>query len=54
MLTVHAVEHNGRLRKYYHITPLGLARLEAFRAEWEELAAIYQFVERGTSSDDKS
>ncbi len=54
MLTVHAVEHNGRLRKYYHITPQGLARLEAFRGEWEELAAIYQFVERGTSSDDKS
>ena len=27
LLTVHSVEHNGRLRKYYHITDAGRAQL---------------------------
>jgi PadR family transcriptional regulator PadR len=46
-LTVRSVEHNGRLRKYYHITPAGLERIAAFREEWKELLSIYQFVVRG-------
>ena len=44
MLTVFTQEHNGRLRKYYAITPLGLARLEDFKREWKELLSIYRFV----------
>ena len=44
LLTVRTAEHNGRLRKYYHITPAGLERIEAFRKEWEELLSIYRFV----------
>ena len=44
MLTVRASEHGGRLRKYYHITDLGLTRLEEFREEWREVMSIYQFV----------
>lgn len=44
MLTVHTVEHGGRLRKYYHITAAGLARIEAFREEWREIMSIYRFV----------
>ncbi|MBQ8309946.1 MAG: PadR family transcriptional regulator [Clostridia bacterium] len=47
-LTVRSVEHNGRLRKYYHITPSGLTRLSAFAEEWKEIMSIYQFVIRGT------
>ncbi len=43
-LTVRTAEHNGRLRKYYAITPLGLARLEDFKREWKELLSIYRFV----------
>ena len=46
LLTVRSAEHNGRLRKYYHITPAGLKRLEAFRQEWQEMMAIYKFVTR--------
>ena len=45
-LKVRSVEHNGRLRKYYHITPAGLERLEGFRQEWEEIMSIYRFVTR--------
>lgn len=46
LLTVRTAEHNGRLRKYYHITSSGLERIEAFRDEWKEIMAIYDFVTR--------
>lgn len=46
LLTVRSLEHNGRLRKYYHITPPGLERIEAFKEEWNEIMAIYRFVTR--------
>ena len=49
MLTVYTAEHGGRLRKYYHITPQGLRRLEDFKEEWRELLSIYRFV---TKEDD--
>ena len=44
LLSVRSAEHSGRLRKYYHITPAGRARLDAFKTEWEELLSIYKFV----------
>ena len=47
MLTVRTSEHGGRLRKYYHITEAGRARLAAFAEEWREINSIYQFVTRG-------
>lgn len=49
MLTVRSVEHDGRLRKYYHITPLGLKRINVFKDEWREVMSIYKFV---TKEDD--
>lgn len=44
MLEVRAVIHEGRVRKYYHITPNGLKRLEDFKSEWKELMDIYTFI----------
>ena len=44
MLTVRSAEHEGRIRKYYHITPTGLNRIEEFKKEWGEVMSIYQFV----------
>lgn len=44
MLTVKTSEHGGRLRKYYHITALGLRRIEEFKKEWNEIVSIYRFV----------
>ncbi len=44
MLTVNSAEHNGRLRKYYHITDSGLKRIEDFKEEWKEIMSIYRFV----------
>ena len=43
-LTVRTAEHEGRLRKYYHITRAGINRLEAFREEWKEVISMYKFV----------
>ena len=45
-LTVKTAEHNGRLRKYYHITSAGLSRIKEFEQDWQEMLAIYNFVKR--------
>ncbi len=47
MLTVRTAEHEGRLRKYYHITTEGVNRIETFKTEWKEVISIYRFVTRG-------
>ena len=47
MLTVSTFEHDGRLRKYYHITKLGLEKIEEFKKDWFEILSIYQFVVKG-------
>ena len=44
MLTVRTAEHNGRLRKYYHITKAGLERIEEFKNEWSEVISMYHFI----------
>ena len=44
MLTVRTAEHDGRLRKYYHITTEGLRRIKEFKEEWKEAVSIYRFV----------
>ena len=53
LLTVRSAEHNGRLRKYYHITPRGLARIEEFKKEWAEILSIYRFVMREDTENEK-
>lgn len=43
-VTEYSVEHNGRLRKYYHLTDKGRQRIADFLLEWEELLRAYQFI----------
>lgn len=50
-LTVRSAEHNGRLRKYYHITDQGRARLTEFRDEWNEIVSIYNFITMEDGND---
>ena len=50
MLTVRSSEHDGRLRKYYHITKAGLYRIEEFKKEWGEVMSIYRFVTKEDES----
>lgn len=51
LLTVRTAEHGGRLRKYYHITARGIARIEEFREDWKEMMAIYRFVTKEESHE---
>ena len=53
-LTVRSSEHNGRLRKYYSITPAGRARIAAFREEWKEMLTIYDFITREAKLNDEN
>lgn len=46
-VSVRSAEHNGRLRKYYRITPLGLRKIDYFIEEWKEINSIYRFVTEG-------
>ena len=47
-----SIEYEGRLRKYYHITEQGLARIEAFKEEWKEIMMIYEFVTKEGEKDE--
>ncbi len=47
MLEVRVALHEGRVRKYYHITVKGLNRIDEFKNEWKEIMEIYSFIERG-------
>ena len=53
LLNVRTAEHNGRLRKYYRITPAGLERIAAFKEEWREIMSIYKFVTKEDTDNDK-
>ena len=46
MLTVKTTLHEGRLRKYYHITDEGVKKIDSFKHEWEEIISIYKFITR--------
>ncbi len=46
-LTVHSVEHNGRLRKIYRITEAGIEQIGSFLDGWPELLQIYEFIWKG-------
>ena len=46
-LNAYSVEHNGRLRKIYRLTVVGLRQLESFAADWSEVSAMYDFIRGG-------
>lgn len=52
-LLVYSVEHNGRLRKFYHLTPTGRTQLASFAEDWQEISAMYDYI-RGGLDDGKS
>ena len=49
LLTVYAIEHNGRLRKYYRITPAGVTYLDEFLKDWDDVMDVYEYVKRGAN-----
>lgn len=40
--------HNGRLRKYFHLTPVGQQRIADFLQGWESVQRAYEFVRGDT------
>ena len=51
-LTVYTVEHSGRLRKFYHMTADGRRQLESFAEDWNEIAAMYEYIRGGLEHDE--
>ena len=43
-ITEYSVAYNGRLRKYYQLTPQGQKRIDDFLIEWEEVRRAYDFI----------
>ena len=43
-LTVYSVEHNGRLRKFYHLTDRGAQRIPEFLSDFREIQKIYDYI----------
>ena len=40
----YSVEHNGRLRKYYHLTETGLADIQGFLNDWQQVMTVYDYI----------
>ena len=49
-LTVYSVEHNSRLRKFYHLTEQGRQQLADAVRDWKELESMYDFIRGGLRS----
>ena len=50
-LTAYSVEHNGRLRKFYHITRDGLEQIDQFLESWPEIERVYDFIKESAVYD---
>ncbi len=50
-VTVHSVEHEGRLRKMYSITGAGKNQILEFLQDWNEVELIYSYIKEGIDSD---
>ena len=43
-VSVYSMEHNGRLRKYYHLTESGQERIGQFIDDWQEINGVYEYI----------
>lgn len=43
-LSSYSINYNNRIRKYYHITSLGIMKLDNFRKDIAELENIFSFI----------
>lgn len=40
----HSAEHNGRLRKYYKITDIGLEKIQEFLIDWQIIDNAHKYI----------
>lgn len=52
-VSVRCAEHNGRLRKYYAITPAGRERIRDFLSDWKDILKICEFITERYEDDGK-
>ena len=50
-LTVYSVEHSGRLRKFYRITPFGVEQMDQFLAGWPDIVRVYDYIKESADYD---
>ena len=50
-LTVYSVEHSGRLRKFYRITPEGVGVIDQFLNSWPEIQRVYDLIKECAEDD---
>ena len=50
-LKVYTMEHNGRLRKYYHLTVKGRERNDEFLEDWDQIMNIYEYIKGGNENE---
>ena len=43
-VTTYSMEHNSRLRKYYHLTDRGRERIGEFLVEWQDVMRAYRYI----------
>ena len=43
-VTTHSVEYNGRLRKYYKITNVGLEKIQEFLKDWQIISNAHKYI----------
>ena len=53
-LETYSVEHNSRLRRFYHITDAGRRRITEFLEAWPEIMTIYEFINREVTNHDET
>ena len=53
-LETYSVEHNSRLRRFYHITDLGREKIQDFLESWPEIMKIYKFISREVQNHDEA
>ena len=53
-LRVYSVEHNGRLRKFYHLTGEGQRHIDEFMEGWRELQRVFDFIKECADDDKKT
>ena len=43
-VTTYSVEYNGRLRKYYKITDIGLTKIQEFLKDWQIISNAHKYI----------
>lgn len=46
-LKSYSIEHSGRLRRFYAVTPKGREQIREFLDSWQEMQRIQQFIQGG-------